>query len=140
MTQPTLPAPPPDASSPQDDAWSCLLSLETQVQLTQASITFYTTELTGLHQTTEAVSLSLQALLEHLTLTLTPPHGPPAAAGRFSSGSRSEGLAPSSKLPHTAFPDIFDEGCKVGEHFLQSCITFIQLSGEAFASDTLKIA
>ncbi|KAG5721422.1 hypothetical protein E4T56_gene13204 [Termitomyces sp. T112] len=38
MTQPTPPAPPPDALSPQDDAWSCLLSLETQIQLTQASL------------------------------------------------------------------------------------------------------
>ncbi|KAG5337458.1 hypothetical protein C0989_009640, partial [Termitomyces sp. Mn162] len=140
MTQPTPPAPPSNASSPQDDAWSHLLPLEIQVQLTQASLTSSTTELTGLHQTSKAVSLSLQAFLECLPFALTPPPGPPAAAARFASVPSLEVSAPHSKLPHPALPDIFDGDCRVGEHFLQSCITYIQLSSEAFASDTLKIA
>ncbi|KAG5330752.1 hypothetical protein C0989_008803, partial [Termitomyces sp. Mn162] len=157
MTQPTPPAPPPDASSPQDDAWSHLLSLETQVQLTQASLTSHTAELTGLHQTTEAVSLSLQALLECLPLAPTTPLMPPADAERFVSAPSSGLLAPAaaewfasasglglsachSKLPRPALPDVYDGDHKAGERFLQSCITYIQLSGEAFTLDALKIA
>ncbi|KAG5336848.1 hypothetical protein C0989_011769 [Termitomyces sp. Mn162] len=140
MTQPTSPAPPSNASSPQDNSWSCLLSLETQVQLTQASLTSHTAKLTGLYQTTEAVSLSLQALLEHLPLASTPPPGPPAAAARFFSAPSSEVPASHSKLPCPALPDVFDGDGRVGECFLQSCITYIQLSSEAFASDALKIA
>ncbi|KAG5348530.1 hypothetical protein C0989_010123, partial [Termitomyces sp. Mn162] len=156
MTQPTPPAPPPDASSPQDDAWSRLLSLETQVQLTQASLTSHTAELTGLHQTTEAVSLSLQALLECLPLAPTTPLMPPADAEQFVSAPSSGLLAPAaaeqfasasglglsapcSKLPCPALPDVYNGDCKAGEHFLQSCITYIQLSGEAFTLDALKI-
>ncbi|KAG5716918.1 hypothetical protein E4T56_gene8518 [Termitomyces sp. T112] len=157
MTQPTPPAPPPDASSPQDDAWSRLLSLETQVQLTQASLTSYMAKLTGLHQTTEAVSLSLQALLEHLPLAPTTPLMPsadaerfvsapssgllaPAAAEQFASASGLGLSAPCSKLPHPALPDVYNGDCKAGERFLQSYITYIQPSGEAFTSDALKIA
>ncbi|KAG5329320.1 hypothetical protein C0989_009529, partial [Termitomyces sp. Mn162] len=154
---PTPPAPPPDALSPQDDAWSRLLSLETQVQLTQASLTSHTAELTGLRQTTEAVSLSLQALLERLPLAPTTSLMPsadaewfvsapssgllaPAAAKQFASASGLGLSAPCSKLPHPALPDVYDGDCKAGERFLQSCITYIQLSGEAFTSDALKIA
>ncbi|KAG5348570.1 hypothetical protein C0989_009824, partial [Termitomyces sp. Mn162] len=154
---PTPPALPPDASSPQNDAWSHLLSLETQVQLTQASLTSYTAELTGLRQITEAVSLSLQALLEYLPLAPTTPLMPPADAELFVSAPSSGLLAPAaterfasasglglsarhSKLPCPAFPDVYDGDCKAGERFLQSCITYIQLSGEAFTSDALKIA
>ncbi|KAG5335690.1 hypothetical protein C0989_000723, partial [Termitomyces sp. Mn162] len=154
---PTPPAPPTDASSPQDNAWSHLLSLETQTQLTQASLTFHMAELTELHQTTEAVSLSLQALLEHLPLAPTTPPMPPADAKQFVSAPSSGFLAPAAaewfvsasglglsascpKLPHPALPDVYDGDCKAGECFLQSCITYIQLSGEAFTSDTLKIA
>ncbi|KNZ78596.1 hypothetical protein J132_11152 [Termitomyces sp. J132] len=114
-------------------------------------------ELTGLHQTTEAVSLSLQALLERLPLAPTTPLMPPADAEQFVSAPSSGLLAPAaaewfasasglglsapcSKLPCPALPDIYNGDCKAGEHFLQSCITYIQLSGEAFTSDTLKIA
>ncbi|KAG5335319.1 hypothetical protein C0989_001456, partial [Termitomyces sp. Mn162] len=132
MTQPTPLAPPPDASSPQDNAWSHLLSLETQVQLTQASLTSHTAELTGLHQTTEAVSLPLQALLEHLPLASTLPPGSSAAAARFSSAPSLEVSAPCSKLPCSALPNVFDGDGRVRECFLQSCITYIQLSSEAF--------
>ncbi|KAG5719144.1 hypothetical protein E4T56_gene11840 [Termitomyces sp. T112] len=144
MTQPTPPAPPPDASSPKNNAWSHFLSLETQVQLTQASLTSHTAKLTGLHQTTEAVSLSLQALLAHLPLIPTTPPMPPvdleqfvsapssgflapAAAGWFVSASGLGLSAPYSKLPCPALPDVYDGDCEAGEHFLQSYITYIQL-------------
>ncbi|KAG5341544.1 hypothetical protein C0989_009617 [Termitomyces sp. Mn162] len=135
MTQPTPPAPPPDASSPQDNAWSHLLSLETQVQLIQAFFTSHTAELTGLCQTTKAVFLSLQALLEHLPVTLPPTPGDPAAARRFSSTPSLEASALCSKLPHPVLPDVFD-----GDHFLQSCITYIQSSIEqAGYPDSLQL-
>ncbi|KNZ79230.1 hypothetical protein J132_07712 [Termitomyces sp. J132] len=114
-------------------------------------------ELTGFHQTTEAVSLSLQALLERLPLAPTTPLMPtadaewfvsapnsgllaPAAAEWFASASGLGLSAPHSKLPHPALPDVYDGDCKAGECFLQSCITYIQLSSEAFTSDALKIA
>ncbi|KAG5335012.1 hypothetical protein C0989_002514, partial [Termitomyces sp. Mn162] len=139
---PTPPAPPPDTSSPQDNAWSHLLSLETQVQLTQASLTSHMAELTGLCQTTKVVSLSLQALLEYLPLTPTIPPMPPANAEQFVSAPSSgllapaatewfasaSGLGPSAshpKLPCPALPDVYDGDCKVGKHFLQFCITNI---------------
>ncbi|KAG5332046.1 hypothetical protein C0989_007366 [Termitomyces sp. Mn162] len=128
-----------------------------QVQLTQASLTSHMAKLTGLCQTIEAVSLSLQALLEHLPLTPTTPLLPPAdaewfvsalssgflapaAAEQFVSASGLGFSAPHSKLPHPALPDVYDGDCKAGECFLQSCITYIQLSGEAFTLDALKIA
>ncbi|KAG5718730.1 hypothetical protein E4T56_gene2674 [Termitomyces sp. T112] len=136
MTQPTPPAPPPDSSSPKNNAWS--------------------SELTGLHQTTEAVSLSLQALLEHLLAPTTPPMPPadveqfvsapssgflaPAAAEQFVSASGLGLSAPCSKLPCSALPDVYNGNSKAEEHFFQSCITYIQLSGKAFTSDALKFA
>ncbi|KAG5348969.1 hypothetical protein C0989_006830 [Termitomyces sp. Mn162] len=114
-------------------------------------------ELTGLHQTTEAVSLSLQALLECLPLAPTTPPMPPAGAEQFVSVPSSGFLAlaaaewfvsasglglsaPHSKLPCPTLPDVYDGDCKAGEHFLQSCITYIQLSSEAFTLDALKVA
>ncbi|KAG5720633.1 hypothetical protein E4T56_gene4562 [Termitomyces sp. T112] len=53
-------------------------------------------ELTGLHQTTEAVSLSLQALLECLPLAPTTPPMPPADAEWFVSAPSSGFLAPAA--------------------------------------------
>ncbi|KAG5731859.1 hypothetical protein E4T56_gene13830 [Termitomyces sp. T112] len=137
MTQPIPLAPPSNASIPQDNAWS--------------------SELTGLYQTTEAVFLSLQALLEHLPLAPTTSPMPladaewnvsapssgflaPDAAEQFVSASGLGLSAPHSKLPYPALPDIYDGHHKAGEHFLQSCITYIQLSSEAFTLDALKIA
>ncbi|KNZ80897.1 hypothetical protein J132_03596 [Termitomyces sp. J132] len=109
-------------------------------------------KLTRLHQTIEAVSLSLQALLEHLSLAPTMPSMPPADAEWFVSALSPGFLAPAAaeqsvsasglglsaphfKLPHPALPNVYDRDCKAGEHFLQSCITYIQLSDEAFTSD-----
>ncbi|KAG6867407.1 hypothetical protein C0993_003158, partial [Termitomyces sp. T159_Od127] len=57
---------PLNAPALQDEAWTCLLHLETQVQLIQASLTHYMTKLSTLHQTTDHIFQSLQALLEHL--------------------------------------------------------------------------
>ena len=59
MTQPAPSGPLLDASAPQDDAWGCLLALETQLQTTQASLTLHTTELAGLRQATDTISHSL---------------------------------------------------------------------------------
>ncbi|KAG5333089.1 hypothetical protein C0989_006288 [Termitomyces sp. Mn162] len=67
-----------EASAPQDKAWTCLLHLETQVQLTQSSLTHHTTELSTLHQTTDLISQSLQALLKHLS-----PNSAPSAAAEL---------------------------------------------------------
>ncbi|KAG6893639.1 hypothetical protein C0995_016455, partial [Termitomyces sp. Mi166 len=140
MTQPTAPANPLDASSPQDDAWNHLLALETQVQTTQTSLTLHTTELAGLHQTMDTISHSLQMLLEHLpptpVITPTPPTPPemnPAPCFDVSA-------APHIKIPHPALSNTYNRDQAMGECFLQSYITYIQLSSEAFASDALKIA
>ncbi|KAG5337768.1 hypothetical protein C0989_008946 [Termitomyces sp. Mn162] len=127
------------------------------VQLTQAFLTSHMAELTGLHQTTEAVFLFLQALLECLPLAPTTPPMLPADAEQFVSAPSSGFLAPAaakqvasasgsglsashSKLPCPALSDVYDGDYKAGECFLQSCITYIQLSSEAFALDALKIA
>ncbi|KAG5349453.1 hypothetical protein C0989_003848 [Termitomyces sp. Mn162] len=140
MTQPTPLTPSPDDLSTQDNAWSSLLSLKTQAQLTQAFLTSHTAKPTGLHQATQSVSFFLLALLECLSLAPTPPPRPLAAVERFSSAPSLELSASHSNLPCLALPDIFDGDYKVGECFLQSCITYIQLSSEALASNTLKIA
>ncbi|KAG5329071.1 hypothetical protein C0989_010127 [Termitomyces sp. Mn162] len=95
MTQPTPPAPPLDASSPQDNAWSCLLSGETDSTYSSL-LTSHMAELTGLHQTTEAVSFSLQALLECLPLAPTTPPMPSADAEWFVSAPSSGFLAPAA--------------------------------------------
>ncbi|KAG6896503.1 hypothetical protein C0995_011363, partial [Termitomyces sp. Mi166 len=140
MTQPTIPANSLDASSPQDNAWNCLLALETQVQTTQTSLTLHTTKLARLHQTTDTISHSLQMLLECLpptpVITPTPPTPPemnPAPCFNVSA-------APHTKIPCLTLSDTYDGDQAGGKHFLQSCVTYIQLSSEAFASDALKIS
>ncbi|KAG6875710.1 hypothetical protein C0993_007862 [Termitomyces sp. T159_Od127] len=121
----------PDAPTPQDEAWTHLLHLETQVQLTQASLTHHMTELSTLHQTTDHIFQSLQ-LLEHLPPRTAPPPvaepSPAAPAG------------PQAQLPRSALLDTYNGDRTSGEHFLQSCLTYIHLSGNAFDSDALKIA
>ncbi|KAG6882842.1 hypothetical protein C0995_013605 [Termitomyces sp. Mi166 len=127
MTQPTVPANSLDASSPQDNAWNCLLALETQVQTTQTSLTLHTTELAGLCQTMDTISHSLQMLLERLSptpvATPTPPTPPETnPAPRFNVST-----APHTKIPCPALSDTYDGDWAGGEHFLQSCVTYIQL-------------
>ncbi|KAG6893467.1 hypothetical protein C0995_000442 [Termitomyces sp. Mi166 len=140
MTQPTVPANSSDTSSPQDNAWNHLLALETQVQTTQTSLTLHTTELAGLCQTMDTISHSLQMLLEHLpptpVVTPTPPTPPEINSAPYFDVS----AAPHPKIPHPALSDTYDGDRAVGECFLQSCVTYIQLSSEAFASDALKIS
>ncbi|KAG6870787.1 hypothetical protein C0995_010664, partial [Termitomyces sp. Mi166 len=63
----------------------------------------------------------------------TPPETNPALCFDVSA-------APHTKIPHPALPDTYDGDWAGGECFLQSCVTYIQLSGEAFASDALKIS
>ncbi|KAG5352957.1 hypothetical protein C0989_011746 [Termitomyces sp. Mn162] len=41
---------------------------------------------------------------------------------------------------HLALLDAYDSACSSREQFLQSCLTYIHLSRDAFDSDTLKIA
>ncbi|KAG5720914.1 hypothetical protein E4T56_gene397 [Termitomyces sp. T112] len=93
-------------------------------------------ELTRLHQITEAVSLSLQALLEHLPLAPTTPLMPPADAEWFVS-------APSSGLLAPAAAEWFVSASGLGLSAPCSkhpCPALPDLSGEAFTSDALKIA
>ncbi|KAG6877776.1 hypothetical protein C0993_003977 [Termitomyces sp. T159_Od127] len=100
------------------------------------------TELSTLHQTTDHISQSLQALLERLPPCTAPPLvaepslaalAVPATAPEVPAGSRAQ-------LPRLALPDTYNGDCTSGEHFLQSCLTYIHLSGDAFDSDMLKIA
>ncbi|KAG6892635.1 hypothetical protein C0993_003347, partial [Termitomyces sp. T159_Od127] len=82
---------------------------------------------------------SLQALLEHLPprtappLVVEPSPAVPAAAPGVLAG-------PQVQLPCLALPDMYDGDRTSGERFLQSCLTYIHLSGDAFDSDMLKIA
>ncbi|KAG6882283.1 hypothetical protein C0995_015200, partial [Termitomyces sp. Mi166 len=140
MTQPTVPANSSDASSPQDNAWSHLLALETQVQTTQTSLTLHTTELARLCQTMDTISHSLQMLLEHLPSTPVITPTPPTPPEMNSAPCFNVSAASHTKIPCPALPDTYDGEQAEGECFLQSCVTYIQLSSEAFASDALKIS
>ncbi|KAG5728483.1 hypothetical protein E4T56_gene19562 [Termitomyces sp. T112] len=84
MSQLANPDTPSEAPALQDKAWTHLLHLETQVQLTQSSLTHHTTELSTLQQTMDLISQSLQALLECLTPNSATPAAvepaPPTAA------------------------------------------------------------
>ena len=139
MTQPVLPGDPSDVSSPQDEAWNRLLALEAQVQATQDSLTLHTTEFAGLRQTTDTISRSLQALVERLA---PPPPGISAVPLPEAIPPTPRRDVPSlalAKIHRPALPDAYDGSRATGERFLQSCITYIQLAGDAFASDALKI-
>ncbi|KAG6882217.1 hypothetical protein C0993_011482, partial [Termitomyces sp. T159_Od127] len=133
---------PLDALAPQDEAWTHLLHLETQVQLTQASLTHHMTELSTLHQTTDHIFQSLQALLKHLTPHTAPPPvaEPSPAAPAVPAAALGVLAGPWAQLPCLALPDMYNGEHTSGKRFLQSCLTYIHLSGDAFDSDTLKIA
>ncbi|KAG6871047.1 hypothetical protein C0993_003863, partial [Termitomyces sp. T159_Od127] len=107
---------------------------------TQASLTLHTTELAGLRQATDTIAHSLQALLERLPSppTAAPAPSPPAEATSVPPFKAS--TVSHTNIPRPALPDAYDGDRAAGERFLQSCITYIQLSGEAFTSDVLKIA
>ncbi|KAG6859010.1 hypothetical protein C0995_012234, partial [Termitomyces sp. Mi166 len=140
MTQPTAPANFSDASSPQDKACNYLLALETQVQTTKTSLTLHMTELAKLHQTMDTISHSLQMLLEHLPPTPVATPTPPTPPEMNPAPCFNVFAAPHTKIPCSALSDTYNGDQAVGECFLQSCVTYIQLSSETFASDALKIA
>ncbi|KAG6871591.1 hypothetical protein C0993_003081 [Termitomyces sp. T159_Od127] len=142
MSQLANPDTPPDAPAPQDEAWTRLLHLETQVQLTQASLTHHTTELSTLRQTTDHISQSLQALLECLSPCTAPPPvaEPSPAALAVPAAAPGVPAGPWVQLPRPALPDTYDGDRTSEERFLQFCLTYIHLSRDAFDSDTLKIA
>ncbi|KAG6881999.1 hypothetical protein C0993_012237, partial [Termitomyces sp. T159_Od127] len=142
MSQLDNPDTPPDASAPQDEAWTCLLHLETQVQLTQASLIHHTTELSTLRQTTDYISQSLQALLERLPprTAPSPVAEPSQAALAVPAAAPGVPAGPQAQLPHPALPNTYNGDHTSGERFFQSCLTYIHLSRDAFDSDVLKIA
>ena len=125
MTQPAPSDTPLDTSAPKNDAWGCLLALETQVQTTQAFLTLYTTKLARLHQATDTISHSLQALLECLPLTPTLLQTPPVRAATPPVPCFGASLPVHANIPCPALPDTFNGDQAIGEHFLQSCITYI---------------
>ncbi|KAG5331697.1 hypothetical protein C0989_007424 [Termitomyces sp. Mn162] len=128
-----------DAMAQQDEAWTCLLHLENQVQLIQSSLTHYTTKLSTLCQTTDLISQSLQVLLEHLPPTSTPPPVmEPTPTASASVPAALVTLQPQILCP--ALSDMYDGAHSSRECFLQSCLTYIHLSRDAFDSNTLKIA
>ncbi|KAG6892288.1 hypothetical protein C0995_004502 [Termitomyces sp. Mi166 len=78
----------------------------------------------------------LECLPPTPVITPTPPTPPEMnPAPRFDVSA-----APHTKIPCPALPDTYDGDRAGGERFLQSCVTYIQLSSEAFASDALKIS
>ncbi|KAG5716579.1 hypothetical protein E4T56_gene16147 [Termitomyces sp. T112] len=89
-------------------AWTCLLHLETQVQLTQSFLTHHTTKLSTLHQTTNLISQSLQALLKCL-----PPNSAPSMAAELApTASAPISTAPVTLQPqilHPVLPDMYNE-------------------------------
>ena len=44
-----------------------------------------------------------------------------------------------AKIPRPALLDAYNGSHAANERFLQSCITYIQLAGDAFVSNVLKI-
>ena len=115
------------------------------MQLTQASLTHHTTELSTLRQTTKTISDSLRALLERLNTTplvatATPAAELPPAVQPPAPGPPTAQGAPRALLPQPAIPDAYDGNRVTGEQFLQSCFTYIQLCRDDFVSDDLKIA
>ncbi|KAG6882114.1 hypothetical protein C0995_015781, partial [Termitomyces sp. Mi166 len=89
--------------------------------------------------TTDLISQSLQALLERLS----PNSDPPAAVEPAPPATAPAPGAPGTlrpRIPCPALPDAYDGARSSGERFLQSCLTYIHLSRDAFDSDVLKIA
>ncbi|KAG6894741.1 hypothetical protein C0993_010873 [Termitomyces sp. T159_Od127] len=140
MSQLANPDTPLDALAPQNEAWTCLLHLE--VQLTQASLTHHMTELSTLHQTTNDISQSLQALLECLSPITAPPPvtEPPPAALAVPPVAPVALAGLQMQIPCPILPDTYDGDHTSKECFFQSCFTYIHLSRDAFNSNTLKIA
>ncbi|KAG6859405.1 hypothetical protein C0993_003946, partial [Termitomyces sp. T159_Od127] len=82
------------------------------------------------------------ALLEHLTPRTAPPlvAEPSPAAPAVPAAAPGAPAALRAQLPCPALLDTYNGDRTSGERFLQSCLTYIHLSGDAFDSDALKIA
>ncbi|KAG6894004.1 hypothetical protein C0992_007873, partial [Termitomyces sp. T32_za158] len=130
----------PAADAPQDKAWSRLLQLEAQVQITQTSLSHHTSNLSALRQTTDTISNSLQALLERLPAASAAPPPSPTPTPCFPATRTAPPAPGRTNIPRPALPDAYDSDRTSGERFLQSCTTYIQLCGDDFLSDELKIA
>ncbi|KAG6874625.1 hypothetical protein C0993_012816, partial [Termitomyces sp. T159_Od127] len=85
---------------------------------------------------------SLQALLERLPpVTALPPRAEPSlATPSVPPVALVAPAGPWAQIPCLALLDMYDGDCTSGEHFLQSCLTYIHFSRDAFDSDALKIA
>ncbi|KAG6901537.1 hypothetical protein C0995_010775 [Termitomyces sp. Mi166 len=79
-------------------------------------------------------------LLEHLPPTPVATSAPSTPPEMNSAPHFDVFAAPHTEIPCPALSDAYDGNWAVDECFLQSCITYIQLSSEAFAFDALKIA
>ncbi|KAG6883302.1 hypothetical protein C0993_006928, partial [Termitomyces sp. T159_Od127] len=82
------------------------------------------------------------ALLERLPPRTAPPPvaEPSPAAPAVPAAAPGVPAGPRAQLPRPALPDTYNGDHTSGEHFLQSCLTYIHLSRDAFDSDALKIA
>lgn len=140
MSQPAAPEALPDAAASGEEAWTRLLHLETQVQLTQASLTQHSAELTHLRQTTDTISDSLRTLLERLAPAAPNPPPPTPPVQRPRTVQSPIPARERSNIPRPATPDVYNGDRASGERFLQSCATYLQLCGDDFVSDELKIA
>ncbi|KAG6893175.1 hypothetical protein C0992_011036 [Termitomyces sp. T32_za158] len=129
----------PAADAPQDEAWSRLLQLEAQVQITQTSLSHHTSKLSALRQTTDTISDSLWALLERLPVASAAPPPSPTPTSRFPATRIAPPVPGHTNIPRPALPNTYDGDRASGERFLQSCATYIQLCGDDFLSDELKI-
>ncbi|KAG6858888.1 hypothetical protein C0993_004909 [Termitomyces sp. T159_Od127] len=100
------------------------------------------TKLSTLHQATNHISQFLQALLECLPPRTAPPlvAEPSLAASAVLVAAPGALVGPWMQLPHLALPDTYNGDHTSGEWFLQSYLTYIYLSRDAFDSDALKIA
>ncbi|KAG6887033.1 hypothetical protein C0992_001129 [Termitomyces sp. T32_za158] len=109
----------------QDKAWSHLLQLEAQVQITQTSLSHYTSELSTLCQITDTISDSLQVLLECFSAAPAASSPSPTPAPCFSMARPAPPMQRRANIPRPALPDTYNGNCTSGERFLQFCITYI---------------
>ncbi|KAG6875330.1 hypothetical protein C0992_004301, partial [Termitomyces sp. T32_za158] len=135
-----LPDPLLDTPAPQDNAWSRLLQLEAQVQITQASLSHHTSELSTLCQTTKTISDSLQALLERFPAAPAASPSPQMPALHLPATRLAPPAQGHANIPCLVLPDAYNGDCASGECFFQSCVTYIQLCSNNFLSNELKIA
>ncbi|KAG6879059.1 hypothetical protein C0992_005493 [Termitomyces sp. T32_za158] len=128
-----------DALAQQDNAWTCLLQLETQVQLTQTSLSLHTAEPSTLSQITDTITDFLWMLLECLLPAPAAPPPSPTLVLHFSTRRLSPPMQGCANIPCLASPDAYNGDYASREHFLQSCVIYIQLCSNNILSNKLKI-